>query len=672
MTEKFTHFNRVFSRYAWACLLIFIILTNPQESFSQGEKPASDDQTLLLASKLTEFYEIKVEEIVSRHIPKKHFQVIVDITAKEKNEEEIPYLPKAFGVGGLSNLPPQLLSKSVAKITIVVYLAEKYSETTKTGITNLVKSKLSLNLERGDSINFEMFAIENISDNEEYESKIRDVKSDLAVAEDRVSSITGERNELKQELSTAKEKLKSIEEETGKSPEALIQKFKIPFFVVMGTLILGLLLVFTLSMKILSGSIKSVGGAFGGIGDSIRNIASALEKVGGRKPEEKESSQNDAAGKQVAGASGGGGDQGKNTQTSMDMKTLQDRVLQLHEEIVAKINEKTLPLVVLHVSTLLNNPVSIAKGVVSLEILGKDMANDIFKRLSYYSQEIIIRFLNQANYGDKTKLEVMMEAGEELNTKLMAGGFESSRVNLSYEVSEKLLLLEEKDLFTVVQKCDDDVLQRLFVYFDAAKISRLLAELKKQNINNLERYISALLNVPHKQNDKTLDGAIVEILTELFVEKARDLYGPYLEVYRDVIENAGEELDEQIINVLSRGNERIRDYLATRVVTFQTFFKIPPKNLSTIVDGLSNREIAALASGIAPEQRTQILGQVSERRRPLIDEEIEGIEAMEETTRSEEVRKVKQRIVSIMKVEITPEVLKSIAAENASSSPQAA
>ena len=85
------------------------------------------------------------------------------------------------------------------------------------------------------------------------------------------------------------------------------------------------------------------------------------------------------------------------------------------------------------------------KGRVSLELLGRETATQLFKRLGIEAQETLLKFLHAGVY-ERSKMELMLEAGEELKTRMLAESFDQVRTGASEKIGERLLQLSDDDL----------------------------------------------------------------------------------------------------------------------------------------------------------------------------------------------------------------------------------
>jgi len=102
-------------------------------------------------------------------------------------------------------------------------------------------------------------------------------------------------------------------------------------------------------------------------------------------------------------------------------------------------------------------------------------------------------------------------------------------------------------------------------------------------------------------------------------------------------------LGEAIVEALGQVDRRIGDHLRSTYVTLQSLFRLDEEVLDEVLEPLSNFNLAALAYGLGEAERGLILGRINERRRELVQEEIDRLAARgrrQATAAHEDVRRV--------------------------------
>src|SRR5690606_11717573 len=86
---------------------------------------------------------------------------------------------------------------------------------------------------------------------------------------------------------------------------------------------------------------------------------------------------------------------GATPMANLPMESIHAHFAKLRQEILENMNEGTEALILRQLTQLLSNPATVGKAVVTMELLGRDMATELFKRLGQASQEAILRFMRE-------------------------------------------------------------------------------------------------------------------------------------------------------------------------------------------------------------------------------------------------------------------------------------
>ena len=119
---------------------------------------------------------------------------------------------------------------------------------------------------------------------------------------------------------------------------------------------------------------------------------------------------------------------------ALSQEFLQAYIPQLRDDLTARVNDDNATCVVRYVAEMTAAPGGAAKAVAALELIGKDLANVIYKKLAPGTQTQVMQFVNQGHF-ERPKLDLMLEAGEDLRTRLLGFTLEdrkSTRLNSSH------------------------------------------------------------------------------------------------------------------------------------------------------------------------------------------------------------------------------------------------
>ena len=149
-------------------------------------------------------------------------------------------------------------------------------------------------------------------------------------------------------------------------------------------------------------------------------------------------------------------------------------------------------------------------------------------------------------------MELMLEAGEELKTKMLAESFDKARTGASEKIGERLLQLSEEDLMSVARDLDPNVLPRLFLYLDPPKIAHLLGNLKRTDFAKFEQTVTVISKMPDAAPLEQYDEDILVALDASIDQTKADAQRPFLKVYQDIVEASDDDIGETIMKELSR------------------------------------------------------------------------------------------------------------------------
>lgn len=246
------------------------------------------------------------------------------------------------------------------------------------------------------------------------------------------------------------------------------------------------------------------------------------------------------------------------------------------------------------------------------------------------------------------KIELMLDAAEELKTKLLMEGFESVRGKPSERISQKLIQISDDELVQVALEMDSDSLPRLFLYLDPQKISAIFNAMKRLNPERFTGALNSLPKLPEASATEAFDDNIIVALDSIIEKMKGDTQRPFLKVYQDIVESTDSEVSEELVRELST-DPRIEEHLRMNVITFNTFYVLTPELRNAMIDSLSNKDIAALVIGAREEDRDLVQSGIPDRRKDMVQEEFESLEARGESASAPAIKKARETVLAKIK-----------------------
>lgn len=658
------------------CCLLLLVSTSV---FAQGGTPAGDESAqtppatqapaatetpeqkaarIAAASKrLGIALENRISELVARHIPPQEFQVIVQAEASEEVTPELPYFPGAsgFSLEAISTGNPQLKS-----VNVTVLLGTRFGKETTTSLEKILKEKLKDLANNNLSLKFEKLTVKTEPIDSEIQRKLQKAEADLRTATTATQTVERERNDFKNELlsvrsnlesqktnfdsqikseqdkvKAAEEKVKALEE----SKDTLKNLTQSGVWVLVAILV-GVCLIF--ASRLFATAIKTVGTGISTIAGSLENLANSL----GQKQDPQDSSDKGEKGGDEPTVAAAGTASGSSTTATIE--ALRSRVVDLNNELLSTINEFNENIVLKYLSNLLGHPDTVDLAVATMEVLGKEKANALFYRLGKSYQDQVVQFLNHGHYR-KHKIELMVEGGEQLLTRMMGENFKATRGILTPEITELLLQLSTQDLADVVNTIEMEQRLRLFFYLEPTRLADILSVIGKTMPSELEQIGNNLHRIAEFEKRIELDAPLIQAMKQRLEANQQDQMEPYLKYYTAVLETMEESMVEALMSKLSQTDERLRKHLQANIVTFNTYFDLPEEFQKELLEGFGNKAVATLIAGVEQQQGEMILKHIEERRHVLIQEEIDSMQAQPKREVRANFDKVKATLLARMK-----------------------
>ena len=612
-------------------------------SFPGVSLAASKEELATTGAAVSQVLEDRAREALGRYISQKDFDVNVTVVPSKALTGGSAYQPRKISTSAIASMSQDELAAYIKSVRVQVLLTSRLIKSRKQLEEIVFKN---LHLQRGrDAISFGKLGIE--SQDDEWTKERNDLKQ-------QISQLESDKEKLQTDLQAAKTALEtqSIDmkndhhDQSATQPppdhfwEDAWQAHSVGIFTGLIILLITFILV-SVGLLVMGRSLSTAGRNMGG---AISAVAQAMENVGGSIVSSVNMSGTLGAANRTEIEQnkmlGGGEDRRR---ASLPIESIHTHLLKIRAEIVDTLNDSTESIILRHLTQLCSGPATVAKAVVLMELLGKEKSTDLFKRLGVSVQESMLRFLREGTY-DRSKVELMMEAGEELKTKLLEDSFDRARGKPSEKVAEKILQVSDEDLAQVVCEIDTDALPRLFLYLDPNKIATVLAQVKALDSKRYEKAILMLPKMPSVENVAESDPTILQTLEAVLERTKSDAQRPFLKVYQDIVESAGDELGEDIMQQLS-ADPRVDTFLKQNVIGIYTFFLLEDEVKAELLEPLSNRDIAALSAGVKEDERNIISALLPERRRPLVAEEVEALTSRGSRQVSVQFKRVKEMLV---------------------------
>jgi hypothetical protein len=609
---------------------------------AQGEAPQA---VSTLAADLSRTVQAHVRTALERHLRPEEFQAFAVVTPVENGAPKIPYMPETLSPIAGPEASPESLAPLVKRIEIEVLISDRYDSAAQAKLKTILQKSLALNEARGDSVSFSPLGLQ-------VERAESDVARDLARTEADVRTARTERDQLardrddakreteaaKRDLAVAKTELERVARETsaprakasseaGKAPESAAaaagQPAETSFWreniATIVAAIIALLAIFAASVA-LKFAAKTLAEAVQSIGSGLPVMAEKLSESLAQKPallpppEYGTRPDSQSAASAVAPLA-----------PSLPLEMVAKRVLELHDELLSVVTDENETHVIAYLSQLLGDNMMIERAVATMELLGKERANQLYNRMAPSHQQVILTFLKGGRYS-RPKGEVVIEAGEALKTKLFGAGF-SRRAQLGDPVAEKLLFLGVEDLVAVANRLEGEALARFFLYLEAPRLSEILSRLREKDPKRFDKAALMVVKMPEVETAKNLDQDLLAAVEQQLERANSDIQAPYLQLYRSLVEMADDEVAESLAESFAAAHPRVERFIRESVITFGTFFKLHGDIQEEIVTGLSNKDMASVVAMLKPELKGVFFEHVEERRKELIAEEVDRLAA---------------------------------------------
>lgn len=613
--------------------------------------------TIDLGARISEVFTDRATKVLSRYISPNDFYVTVSAKSKDNAQPELPYLPASQSSEALANLSNDELNALLGAVNIDIWLNKKFDDATKQTLTQLVQSALGIKFADAITVKDMQITSSQPSVDGETQKLLDKAQNDLRQALTDLKALERERNDLKMESllkankgdSAPKEMVIKLNQDEPKEEKPIGEKPKdavidqliaaSPILAAVVTLALVLVIVartFSSSIRTVGSGMASVANALSSMGGSLgmRVESDSDDSSKEKKSEdmEKQSIQSPVANAAAQGSSG----------------NIHERIMRLHDEIIANMSERTESIILTTLTDMLQRPESVAKAVATLELLGKERSNQLFKRLGKHSRETVLDFLQTGDYG-RPKTELMLESGEALKTKLMAEGFGNLRGEMTIKMTEKMLALAEAEYYDIFMELSDQHKPRFMFYLDSEALGRLISTYGQKNPDSIEMVMELLSKIADVESRVDMDPYIISSIDNYLAGRKEDVQEKYVPYYQKILETMDGELAEKAVDKLGDKSHVLRSKLKGVVITINTMFKLPPEMRMNMIENMNNKQLASLICSLPEDQVTIVWDSVSRRRVDLIKDEVEILKQMAPTAMRSLFNETKNTITTRLK-----------------------
>ncbi|MCX6131878.1 MAG: hypothetical protein NTX25_22820 [Proteobacteria bacterium] len=288
-------------------------------------------------------------------------------------------------------------------------------------------------------------------------------------------------------------------------------------------------------------------------------------------------------------------------------KGLMNSMIQkLREELLAQLDSQGETVLISCIDQLMQAKDS-AGAIALLQVLGKDKAFAIYKKLSLAYQTHISDCLKRANYqGSDVKL--MIDMGLYLQNKLtLARGWRQLQDGLDQHISQLILGLQRTDLLQLCKTMLGDVLVRFLIYLDPKQLADLLRECRDHEPAGFTQLSHALVRLPEAKSLGAYDAEILTKIQDYHTQANSEEQLGYLRYLQAVLANSETQLADELVDVLHKKHPRLGLNLVKNVNHLEEFIKLPPSIQQRFLASLSPRELGCLLVGLEPHLR-QLFG----------------------------------------------------------------
>jgi hypothetical protein len=550
---------------------------------------------------LSEALESRADEILARFLPKDQYLVKVIATPAADTIIRIPYLGNDPNSDFLKAAPIADLINLTSSIKIELTVGSTVSQESQAALVKLFKAGMRLRPDPVDQVNVGQMSLPRFGQGDRRDDEL---KTELSTAKMEVSRLSQSLNQKSAELMGY---LSGSKNDKGQIDSIMTVLKKNAHYLVFALIVVAPLILIAFAFRQsggkLSGSISEIATS---LEDGMRSLGNAnVRSDGGERPE--------SPAKAPTGISVPDG----GAASVYQLKRVED----LRGILKTRVSVEAESQLTRWISALAGDQARIQKAVVILELLQTETAGAIFRKLGTSEQDAIVKFMRGGEF-TRPKTDIMIEAGEEILTRILADSLVGGKLALKSDVSERILQLSIVDLASVFIELKVESHARLLLYLDSKTINAVMKQLRRQNQDAYKNLVAQISRLPGAERDVESDQDIVTVLDQAISKVKDDSFRSYMTFFKEIVEHSDDEQKDDIISGIEMANPDVAEKLRRQIITLSSLFRLPQGSQSEIVASMSNKDIAAVMIGLSNEDATNILGRVSPRRKQIILDEL--------------------------------------------------
>ncbi|AEX85496.1 flagellar motor switch protein FliG [Marinitoga sp. 1135] len=314
------------------------------------------------------------------------------------------------------------------------------------------------------------------------------------------------------------------------------------------------------------------------------------------------------------------------------------------------------------------------KAAILIVLMGPDRASKLLKELN--EEEVEMLTLEVANLGkisDEEKDAVMSEFFELMKVKefIKEGGVDYAKKLLEEAFGPEQAIKIIENLVTNLQVKPFDFLKRI----DIAQITNVLQNEHPQTVALVLCYLppgaaaQVIAGLPEDlqvdviKRISIMDRATPDVVKEV-ESRMKDRLSSFaaqpfsqvggIETTAEIMNNIDRTVSKNIFDRLSETDPKLSEEIRKKMFVFEDILKLDDRTIQRILREVDTRDLTLSLKGASEELKDKLLGNMSQRARQMIEEELEFMGPV----RLKDVDEAQQRIVAIIrKLEESGEII---------------
>ena len=299
------------------------------------------------------------------------------------------------------------------------------------------------------------------------------------------------------------------------------------------------------------------------------------------------------------------------------------------------------------------------KVAIAMVALGEEVSGEVMKHLSDYEIEEITQTIAGLK---NVSVEQMDDILEEFEQHMLAGGWISqggvdfARAALeravgprkAQEILERITTRVSSGFYILKNVAPDQIapfishehpqtIALILSQLEAPQASGILAQLPESMQSDVAYRIATMENItPNviKQIEESLEASLRDMLGG-----DQDVGGP--KVVADILNLTGSSVEKNVLDQMDAQDPEVAESVRNLMFVFEDISKLTNREIQAVMKEVEQKDLIVALKAASKEMREKILGNLSERVRTMILEEMEFLGPM----RLSEVEEVQLRIV---------------------------